>query len=183
MAYVYRHRKLSDDSVFYIGISKKDKCRKTTKHHRSDLWSNIVNKYGFYPEVIATGISYDEAKELEIFMISLYGRIDNKTGILANLTDGGEGASNVSKQRLKKHNPRFNGKKHSKEVVEGIKKRMKGYTPHNAIKSRSKQVYCGFTGKTYKSISDCARDLKVSQSFISNMINGKYKNKFNVEVK
>ena len=100
-----------------------------------------------------------------------------------NLTDGGEGASNVSKQRLKKHNPRFNGKKHSKNVIDGIKKRMKGYTPYNAIKSRSKSVYCGFTNKEYKSISDCARDLNVSQSFISNMINGKRKNKFNVEVK
>jgi group I intron endonuclease len=74
----------------------------------------------------------------------------------------------------------FLGKKHTEENVLKIKERMKGYKPINAIQKRMKKVFCGFTNKFYDSISDCARDLGVSHCYISNQLNGKMINKFNI---
>lgn len=42
---------------------------------------------------VVTGLSEQEALQEEVRIIALYGRIDNGTGCLANLTDGGEGQS------------------------------------------------------------------------------------------
>lgn len=40
-------------------------------------------------------ISYDESIRIEMEIIAFFGRRDNKTGILANLTNGGEGANGI----------------------------------------------------------------------------------------
>ena len=42
---------------------------------------------------VQEGLTEEEAFSLEKYCIDLYGRIDNGTGILRNLTDGGEGTS------------------------------------------------------------------------------------------
>ena len=42
---------------------------------------------------VATGLTEQEAFNLERFLIALYGRLDISTGTLTNLTDGGEGVS------------------------------------------------------------------------------------------
>lgn len=180
MAYVYAHRKLSDHSLFYIGISDKDKYRKTTKHHRSVFWNNTFEKHGAYYEVLAENISFDEAKELEVFLIALIGRADINTGTLVNLTDGGDGVINVRRQGLK-HNPRFTGKKHSPEVVLSIRERMMGTTPTKAIAKRCKKVYCESLGKTFDSISELSRELKISQAYASIMANGIRENKYGIK--
>lgn len=44
---------------------------------------------------INDNISYDIANVIETLYIKTFGRIDNKTGSLTNLTDGGEGKQNV----------------------------------------------------------------------------------------
>jgi hypothetical protein len=74
----------------------------------------------------------------------------------------------------------FTGKKHTIENVEKIKKRMKGFTPVKAIESISKKIFCQFTNKYYNSLSECARDLNVSQAYISNQFNGKSTNKYGI---
>ena len=90
MAVVYRHRRLDDFSIFYVGIGKEEK-RAYTKDSRNDLWRNIVAKAGYEVEIVSTDIPYKQAKELEVFMISEYGRRDLGKGRLCNMTDGGEG--------------------------------------------------------------------------------------------
>ena len=74
----------------------------------------------------------------------------------------------------------FAGKKHTKENVEKIKERMKGFIPVKAIEVRSKKIFCGYTNKFYNSISECAKDLNVSQSLISFQLNGKRLNKYQI---
>lgn len=97
---VYRHRRLDDDSVFYVGIG--NKVRPYTKSKRNSYWKNIVKKHGYYVEVLYENLKIEDAVELEIFLIDLYGRKDNNTGILCNLTDGGEGTVNVTESVRKK---------------------------------------------------------------------------------
>jgi hypothetical protein len=95
MAYVYRHIRLDKNEPFYIGIGvdntykrAKDKCR------RSDVWKRVVKKHGYKVEILFDNISYDVAKTKEIEFISIYGRMDLGTGILFNMTDGGDGTIN-----------------------------------------------------------------------------------------
>lgn len=74
---------------------------------------------------IQEGLTEEEAFNLETYCISLYGRIDLGTGILRNLTNGGEGTSGAkrSEEALVKLRARMNsadhpflGKKHSEET-------------------------------------------------------------------
>lgn len=97
---VYRHITKDTNKVFYVGMGNKK--RPYTKTKRNLHWNNIVNKHGYYVEVLTENMSFEDAKELEVFLISLYGRKDNKTGILCNLTDGGEGTINLTENSRKK---------------------------------------------------------------------------------
>jgi len=92
MALVYIHKKLTDNSIYYVGISKNEK-RAYNKWGRSNIWKRYYAKYGLKVDIICKDISLDEAKKIEIFLIKSYGRIDNNTGILCNMTDGGDGAT------------------------------------------------------------------------------------------
>jgi hypothetical protein len=105
MAYVYIHRKVSDDNVFYVGISNSlNYFRAFSKKGRSEFWKRIVRKHKYSVEIIYDNLSWDEARNKEIELIKLYGRLDLKTGILCNLTDGGEGVTNYkhNEERLNK---------------------------------------------------------------------------------
>jgi len=90
VVYVYRHRRLDTNEVFYIGIGVDS--RATSKQGRSNFWKDTVNKYGYTIEILKENLTWEDAAELEIFLISLYGRRDLGLGTLVNLTDGGEGS-------------------------------------------------------------------------------------------
>lgn len=99
MAYVYRHIRLDTMMPFYIGISSNDSNkykRSKVKQNKNTIWNKIVNKCGGYRiDIILDDITWEEAIEKEIEFISLYGRLDKKTGFLANRTDGGEGSTGI----------------------------------------------------------------------------------------
>ena len=80
--------------------------RAYSKSDRNNLWKKIVNKnLGKYEvEILLEELSYEEAVEKEIEFIKLYGRIHNETGILSNLTDGGEGITGHSFIHTEEHN-------------------------------------------------------------------------------
>jgi hypothetical protein len=106
MAIVYQHIRKDTNEVFYIGIGKKQ-SRAYSKHDRSLLWNRYVNKFGYDVEILHKDISWEEACDLEISYIKHYGRLNNKTGILVNLTDGGDGIkgyshTNETKEYLRK---------------------------------------------------------------------------------
>lgn len=89
MAVLYRHLKPNGET-FYIGIST-NKKRPYSKDSRSNYWKNIVSKYGYEVQILKSNLTWKDACELEIILISYYGRRDLNTGDLVNLTDGGEG--------------------------------------------------------------------------------------------
>jgi len=86
---VYSHTRKDNNKVFYIGMGFPK--RPYTVSGRSKYWNNIVNKHGYYINVLASNLSKQAADELEVFLIKEYGRIDLGTGILVNMTEGGEG--------------------------------------------------------------------------------------------
>lgn len=90
MAYVYRHIRHDKNEPFYIGIGK-TKYRHTAKQNRNDIWEKIVAKTTYDVEVLFEDVTWDFACGKEIEFIRLYGRINNNTGILANMTNGGDG--------------------------------------------------------------------------------------------
>ena len=135
MYYVYRHIRLDKNTPFYIGKGTTHKTRKDfnnyyhrafSKYNRNNIWKRITAKTDYTVEIIFESESEKEVFEKEKEFIKLYGRIDNKTGILSNLTDGGDGDSGkiVSKETRERISKANKGRKYSKEV--NAKKALKG---------------------------------------------------------
>jgi len=104
--YVYRHIRLDKNIPFYIGVGTKGNMKwvasfKTEyrraydkrESRRNVLWARIASKTEYVVEILLDELSPQEAADKEMEFIRMYGRINNKSGILANLTDGGEGQS------------------------------------------------------------------------------------------
>jgi len=117
MACVYQHRRLDDNTIFYIGIGKYA-SRAYSKKQRNKYWKNIVNKVGYSVDILIDGCSIDDAKIVEIGMISDYGRADLKGGLLVNMTDGGDGTTNHSPEVIKSISEKLKGRIRSAEAVE-----------------------------------------------------------------
>lgn len=94
MAIVYQHRRLDTNEIFYIGIGKTI-ARSKSKKSRNRYWHHIVDKVGYCVEILHNNITWDDACELEMSYIKQYGRQDLGTGMLVNMTDGGDGSVNV----------------------------------------------------------------------------------------
>jgi hypothetical protein len=99
MAYLYRHIRLDKNQPFYIGIgSDKNHERAYSHKHRNKHWTNIVALVQYEVEILLDDLTWEEACEKEIEFIALYGRADLNKGSLVNMTDGGDGANNPSKE-------------------------------------------------------------------------------------
>ena len=119
MSIVYRHRRLDTFKVFYIGIGKTEK-RAYSKKNRNKWWKNIILKTEYSVEIIIEDISWKEAQEVEVLLISEYGRRDLGLGNLVNLTNGGEGTQGIIVSDKTKQNMSISatGRKYSNEAKE-----------------------------------------------------------------
>ena len=119
---IYRHIRLDNNTVFYIGIGYIK--RAYAKDNRNKHWLNTINKTEYEVQILKTDLIWKDACELERNLISYYGRRDLKTGTLVNLTDGGEGSLNrrISDETRKKlgrgkeNNKWWVGRKHTDET-------------------------------------------------------------------
>jgi hypothetical protein len=92
---VYRHIRLDTNVPFYIGIGGTI-GRAYSKQSRNPHWINITNKTAYRVEILFEELSWNDACEKEKELIRLYGRIDLGTGILVNMTAGGDGSIEMS---------------------------------------------------------------------------------------
>lgn len=206
MAYVYRHIRLDKNEPFYIGIGKDSggkHSRANRKSQRSDLWNKIVNKTDYRIEILEDDLTYDEAKEKEIWWINLYGRLDKKTGTLANHTDGGEGTTGlVVSEETRNHLSKVRkgkcfrkpGWKMSEEQKKKLSWERMGNVPTNKgvpatdeIKRKiseakkgkpshlRKKVICVETGEIFPSIEHAERDQRFYKGGVSKVLEGKRK--------
>lgn len=102
--YLYRHIRLDKNEPFYIGVGTKSNKltdshtyksiydRAYSKETRNDIWHNIVKKndLNFKVEILIESNNYNFILRKEKEFISMYGK-KKFGGLLANLTDGGEG--------------------------------------------------------------------------------------------
>jgi hypothetical protein len=131
--YTYAYLR-EDRTPYYIGKGKDDRCfirgKKENVHLPKDK-SRII--------FLKQNLTEEEAFKHEIYMIAVFGRKDNGTGILRNLTDGGDGCSGRkctegSKRKISeaaKGNIRRLGGTHSEETKRKISEAHKGNTLKN----------------------------------------------------
>jgi hypothetical protein len=182
--YVYLHFRKTDGSVFYVGRGCRN--RANSSYRRSKYWRNIVNKNGLGVIKLVENITSEEANRLESEIIKFYGRIDLQTGILINMTDGGDGVIGYrhseefkNKKRLdmlgNKHsvdNKTWVGKKHSQES--------KNKMSLNNPKINSKIVMDTEYGIFYNSVREAAELLGYKKATLASYLNGNLKNKTNL---
>lgn len=100
--YVYQLRDPRQEMPFYIGKGKKGRAWSHLKENPSDNSFKAKKvrkllKQGVTPlvEILHRNMGEADALAMEIKLIKEYGRLNNHTGILTNLTDGGEGVSGL----------------------------------------------------------------------------------------
>lgn len=177
---VYQHKRNDTNEIFYIGIGKTEK-RAYSKHGRNSHWINVVNKVGYSVEIITTCDSWEEACQIEQYLIKYYGRFDLNTGILVNKTDGGEGF--------------YNGI-HSEETKNKIANSKKGcispnkgniYSYERTLKS-SNLFRKGFLildkelGIFYNSIKEASEVYGIKRTTLNAMLKGQNPNKTNLTI-
>jgi hypothetical protein len=164
MACVYQHRRLDDNTVFYIGIGK-DTSRAYSKKKRNKYWKNIVNKVGYAVDILIDGCSIDDAKIVEIGMISDYGRIDLKLGTLVNMTDGGDGTINHSPEVIESISQKLKGRHRSTEAIEKQRLTKIGTKLSNETKLKISNSHKGkvFTEEHKRKLSEKAKRSKFNR--------------------
>lgn len=133
MFYVYILRNPITELPFYIGVGKrgrKSACAREKQHEKDALRFRRggklkhPNRHKFHTilQILDQGAEIEieihseysneqEAFNKEIELISLYGRRDLKTGILTNLSDGGEGCVNQSLETREKRSRTMRGRR------------------------------------------------------------------------
>lgn len=199
MAHVYRHIRLDNNEVFYIGISYEDTDKRSHSYdNRNKYWHNIVNKCEYEIEVIFEHKDYKFIQKKEIEFISLYGRKDKGLGTLVNMTDGGEGVlgrimSDEQKEKLKISTGLFfkgvpKSEEHRKKIGNAHRGRegKRGIENHNFGKKlpercglnnhKSRIILDTQTGIFYSCVREATEVYELNYSTLRAYLQGKNKN-------
>ena len=153
--YVYAYLR-ADKTPYYVG---KGKGSRAYSKNRAIKRPKDKNRIVF----LRKGLTEDKAFEWERFYIKHYGRIDRGTGILRNLTDGGEGMSNPSEGTREKLSD--NAKVHGEEFGKAAKLRTQKAIELTRISDGKIFIY--------DCMSDAARDLNIDNGHLSSVCRGK----------
>src|SRR5210317_904817 len=106
--YTYAYLR-EDGTPYYIGKGSKERVQRKSQRTVPAPTNpkNII--------ILKQNLSEENAFKHEIYMINVFGRKDNGTGVLRNLTDGGEGGKGViwTQERHNRHRDRMLGNKQS----------------------------------------------------------------------
>jgi hypothetical protein len=135
--YKYENIEL-DFEPYYVGKGMGGRIKRHfTKHENDRDYNNIkfgkikkIKKAGFNPSMfysfLIKNVTEEDAFLCEKRSILAIGRIDLKTGPLANLTEGGDGTSHLIPKTKGKTYEEIHGKEKAKELKELRKKQMTG---------------------------------------------------------
>ena len=174
--YVYLYLRI-DGSPYYVG---KGKGRRMLRRNKRERFQCPEDKSRAVK--VLENLTEEQAFRYERLLISFYGRKDNNTGILRNLTDGGDGVYGRVVSPLERERCKAIGRKCVDNKLgihrypDDVKRlwRQKGSKASALVNSRD------FTVKTLDgelvsgvSVSDFTRRLGVPQGNFSQMLNGK----------
>lgn len=158
--YVYVHYRADSFEPFYVGKGTGNRYKDAVK--RNQYWHNVVNKYGFVPQILQFFEDEENALSHEKGLIKSF---RDMGFTLTNLTDGGEGVSGfkhsseakaiMSKARAGSGNVMY-GKTHSAETKAKIseshtgKKRPPRSAEHQLNMSESMALLCGSGNPRFK---------------------------------
>lgn len=166
--YVYAYLRSSESihgqkyTPYYIGKGCRD--RATSKQRTIPKPSNLSCIV-----YVQEGLTEEEAFSLEKYCIALYGRIDNKTGILRNLSDGGDGPAGTipSEETKRKIAEAGRGRKHTPESIRKISEAQ--------LKDKNHMWGKTISQETRLKISNANKGLKRSDVTRQNIAAGKCK--------
>lgn len=194
MAYVYRHIRLDKNEPFYIGIGSDanfTRANEKRKARRNKIWNDIYSKTQIEVEILFSDVSYEFACKKEVEFIKLYGRINTNTGILSNLTDGGDTEIGriVSLQEREYRSKLFSGinnpmygKTLSKESIEKGRLKRLGLKAWNKGLKGAQEAHNGKvvldlnTGVFYKNAKEASEFNNIKHSTLKSKLNGRNKN-------
>jgi hypothetical protein len=156
MAVVYQHIRKDTNKIFYIGIGKTMR-RPYRKDKRNDIWNKIIQKTEYVVEILHNNITWEEAINIEIELIKKYGRIDMNTGILANMTDGGEGGYNKVvtdeiREKLRVINTGTKKSESTKQKMSEAQKKIGNIPPSSKGRKLSESHYKSFVESNHSPI-------------------------------
>lgn len=152
MYYLYRHIRLDKNEPFYIGVGKVPSSKNDSRYRRANqragrnrIWKGITSRTNYNVEILIESDNRDFILEREKEFISIYGRINTKTGILANLTDGGDYFDGFvdTDERKRKIGLAHRGRKKPKEASEKAwitRRKNKTDKPSDAIKEKMRDA-------------------------------------------
>jgi len=203
-SYVYYHTRIDKNEIFYIGIgsnSRNDKYLRAYQigKRRNKIWNDIVLKTKYNVKIMFNNLTWNEACNIEKKLILLYGRIDTKTGVLSNMTDGGDGVLGCKKsletrqkmsewhkgkvfsletrQKMSKVNT---GKKLSEETKRKISESGKGMFSGGKHPS-AKKVIDTKTGQIHECAKMAAATLGIKYRTLHSYLSGEHENKTNLK--
>jgi hypothetical protein len=149
--YTYAYLR-EDKTPYYIGKGKEDRIYSKQKNIKPPKDKSRIL-------LLKQNLTEEEAFKHEIYMISIFGRKDLGTGILYNMTNGGEGVSGYipSEESRKKMSEAKKGKTPSEETRRKISEAGKGKTVSEETKRKMSEAHKGNTARLGHTVSEETR--------------------------
>ena len=180
---IYRHLKPNGE-VFYIGIGSEKRAYQ--KNPRSDFWKRVVSIHGYEVQILKSDLTWEDACELEILLISWYGRRNLNTGTLVNMTEGGDGSVGYSpsEESRRSRSEKMKGVPKSEKARKNMNKSKigKSISEEHRLKcklSNAKKVINIETGEIYTSVQDLIKISNFTSAQLYDRLGGRLKNKTN----
>ena len=184
--YTYAYLR-EDKTPYYIG---KGKGNRAYKKHRKGIG---VPKDKSRIIFLKQNLTEEEAFRHEIYMIAVFGRKDLRTGILHNLTDGGDGASGYvfseetkrKQSEAHKGNTTWLGKTHSEETKRKMSDTRKGKTHSEETKRKQSEAKKGktFSEESKRKMSEAQKGKSLSEETKRKMSEARKGKTFSEETK
>jgi len=157
--YTYAYLR-EDRTPYYIGKGKGDRIYSTRRRNKPPKdKSRII--------FLKQNLTEEEAFKHERYMIAVFGRKDNGTGILRNLTDGGDGVSGFI--HTEEHRKKISASMTLEQRKERAKKANESMTPEQ----RSERARKGQASRTPERRSEIARMANASMTLEQRRENAK----------
>jgi hypothetical protein len=167
MAIVYEHLRNDTNELFYVGIGKFEKRAFSKQGRNNPHWHNIAKKVGYTVNIIHSDIDWEEAKNIEKSLIKKYGRLNLGTGILVNMTDGGDGVVGLKypEEARQKISEAMKGKPKSEEHKNKLSEGAKGRLNTEVAKARMRISAKNRSKDAEKNINNGRKNRKLTKGY------------------